>query len=78
MLVVVQLYYGNMAHAPLTLVQIRAVPARGAPDGNFARIVGHRGANTALIFDRGGALAGMYDAPSPSRVPVSCSSPPTA
>lgn len=38
-----------MAHAPLTLVQIRAVPARGDPDGNFTRIVGHRGANTALI-----------------------------
>jgi predicted amidohydrolase len=131
-LVVIRLYYGNMAHDPLTLVQIRAVPARGDPDGNFARlldlldaaachrpdvvitpegfldgylaadpeatahdirvaaidpddsvyadvvgawaadhrswvvfgctrIVGHRGANTALIFDRGGALAGMYD-----------------
>ncbi len=121
-----------MDPTPLTLVQIRAIPARGDPDGNFARlldlldeasrhrpdvvitpegfldgylaadpeataddiraaaidsddsvytdvvgawagdqrswvifsctrIVGRRGANTALIFDRTGRLAGMYD-----------------
>jgi predicted amidohydrolase len=121
-----------MDPTPLTLVQIRAIPARGDRDGNFARlldllddaarhqpdvvitpegfldgylaadpettaddiraaaidpddsvfadvvgawagdhqswvifgctrIVGRRGANTALIFDRRGRLAGMYD-----------------